>query len=71
MMTSSATRGRRERVRLAVGGATRGSVVALPHRKQISALSAISVPQCVQIMSGLARGRDASGYDPQAPGRVQ
>jgi hypothetical protein len=28
-----------------VGGFTRGSVVASPHRKQISALSAISVPQ--------------------------
>ena len=32
------------------GGFTRGSVVASPHRKQISALSAISVPQLVQII---------------------
>jgi hypothetical protein len=28
----------------------RGSVVAWPHRKQISALSAISVPQCAQFI---------------------
>jgi hypothetical protein len=32
------------------GGLMRGSVVAWPHRKQISAFSAISVPQYLQII---------------------
>lgn len=32
------------------GGFTRGSVVARPQRKQMSALSAMSVPQCLQSM---------------------
>jgi hypothetical protein len=51
----AATTGQRERRGVSKidpwdGGVTRGSAVALPQRKQMSALSAISVPQCRQII---------------------
>ena len=39
-----------ERPRRLAGGAIFGSVVAVPHLKQISALSAIWVPQFLQFM---------------------
>jgi hypothetical protein len=38
-----------------LGGVTRGTVVAVPHLKQISAFSAISVPQFLQVIGDHCR----------------
>ena len=47
---ANGTTHRDDKVDDASDGRPTGSLVAVPHRQQMSALSAIAVPQCVQII---------------------
>jgi hypothetical protein len=50
-MIGPSERRRCAKMDVSVGGLILGSVVACPHRKQIRALVAISVPQCLQVIA--------------------